>query len=141
MGTKVKKQYVFREFLHKDMDTRRKSILKNFRNVRLKFMKQYDLDPLHIDTLLWAYDMEFFTWRYAAKQMKIRENNFYNRCIVQLQQKELLFHYFDRYRAHKTFEDAMFREDGWNAYKVRFTLTQKARNIVDKLYKELQNVE
>ena len=123
------------------MDTRRKSILKNFRNVRLKFMKQYDLDPLHIDTLLWAYDMEFFTWRYAAKQMKIRENNFYNRCIVQLQQKELLFHYFDKYMAHKTFEDAMFREDGWNSYKVRFTLTQKARNIVDKLYKELQNVE
>jgi hypothetical protein len=35
----------------------------------------------------------------------------------------------------------MFREDGWNSYKVRFTLTQKARNIVDKLYKELQNVE
>jgi hypothetical protein len=96
---------------------------------------------IDIDTLLWAYDMEFFTWRYAAKQMRIRENNFYNRCIVQLQQKELLFHYFDRYRAHKTFEDAMFREDGWNSYKVRFTLTQKARNIVDKLYKELQNVE
>lgn len=141
MATKIKKQFMFREFLYKDKETRGSNYLKYHKMVKKSVVDEHDINNSILDFLVWAYDLEFFTTRYACKDLKMRQSNYYERVIMIALRKGLIYHYFKRMDSFKTFEDAQFREDGGHSYRVRYALTQRGRMVVKKFYDRLQKGE
>ena len=135
--SKVPKKRLFREFSPQDKKYILRNYLKNIKSVKRKVNKEYDISFSMVEFLLWGYDLQFFTIRYAAKGLGMNEHNTANRFIYPLVNKGYLYKHFDKLTPSQTFEDHLFREETKMNYRVRYALTQKARLLVQRVYKEL----
>ena len=136
--SKVTKKRLFREFSPQDKKYILRNYLKNIKSVKRKVNKEYDISFSMVEFLLWGYDLQFFTIRYAAKGLGMNEHNTANRFIYPLVNKGYLYKHFDKLTPSQTFEDHLFREETKMNYRVRYALTQKARLLVQRIYKELE---
>ena len=135
--SKISKKTLFRDFSLQDKKYILRNYLKNIKTVKRKINKEYDISFSMVEFLLWAYDLQFFTIKYAAKSIGMNENNTANRFIYPLVNKGYLYKHFDKLTPSQTFEDHLFREETKMNYRVRYALTQKARLLVQRVYKEL----
>ena len=136
--SKVPKKRLFREFSPQDKKYILRNYLKNIKTVKRKINKEYDISFSMVEFLLWGYDLQFFTIKYAAKGLGMNEHNTANRFIYPLVNKGYLYKHFDKLTPSQTFEDHLFREETKMNYRVRYALTQKARLLVQRIYKELE---
>ena len=136
--SKVPKKRLFREFSPQDKKYILRNYLKNIKTVKRKINKEYDISFSMVEFLLWGYDLQFFTIKYAAKGLGMNEHNTANRFIYPLMKRGYLYKHFDKLTPSQTFEDHLFREETKMNYRVRYALTQKARLLVQRIYKELQ---
>ena len=136
--SKVPKKRLFREFSPQDKKYILRNYLKNIKTVKRKINKEYDISFSMVEFLLWGYDLQFFTIKYAAKGLGMNENNTANRFIYPLVNKGYLYKHFDKLTPSQTFQDHLFREETKMNYRVRYALTQKARLLVQRIYKELE---
>jgi len=136
--SKVPKKRLFREFSPQDKKYILRNYLKNIKSVKRKVNKEYDISFSMVEFLLWGYDLQFFTIRYAAKGLGMNEHNTANRFIYPLVNRGYLYKHFDKLTPSQTFEDHLFREETKMNYRVRYALTQKARLLVQRIYKELE---
>lgn len=88
--------------------------------------------------LLWAYDMEFWTLRYASEDFEYSEKKLAERIVYQLVKEGYIYKHFDKMTPSTTMEDHLFREETKYNYRVRYAITQKARLLVQAFYKELE---
>ena len=65
--SKVPRKILFRDFAKQEKAYINKNYLKNFKKVRLKYSEAIGMDFSKIEFLLWAYDLQFFTIKYASK--------------------------------------------------------------------------
>tara|TARA_R100000005_G_scaffold86909_1_gene55959 strand:+ start:4280 stop:4702 length:423 start_codon:yes stop_codon:yes gene_type:complete len=137
--SKVPKKRLFREFSMQDKKYIKRNYLKNLKKVRHMVNKEYDVPFAMIEFMLWAYDLQFFTIKYAAESLSMNKNNTQNRFIYPLLKKDYLYKHFDKLTPSQTFEDHLFREETKMNYRVRYALTQKARLLVQKVYRELDS--
>ena len=137
--SKVPKKRLFREFSMQDKKYIKRNYLKNLKKVRHMVNKEYDVPFAMIEFMLWAYDLQFFTIKYAAEDLSMNKNNTQNRFIYPLLKKDYLYKHFDKLTPSQTFEDHLFREETKMNYRVRYALTQKARLLVQKVYRELDS--
>jgi len=137
--SKVSKKKLFREFSMQDKKYLRRNYLKNLKKVKHLVNKEYDISFSMIEFLLWAYDLQFFTIKYAAEDLAMNKNNTQNRFIYPLVNKGYLYKHFDKLTPSQTFEDHLFREETKMNYRVRYALTQKARLLVQRIYRELDS--
>ena len=79
--SKVPRKILFRDFAKQDINYIGKNYLKNLKHVKLKHSKAIGLDFSKIEFLLWAYDLQFFTIRYASKGFNVSESNLGKRYI------------------------------------------------------------
>jgi|TARA_R100000234_G_C5001769_1_gene180622 hypothetical protein len=135
--SKISKKTLFRDFSLQDKKYILRNYLKNIKTVKRKINKEYDISFSMVEFLLWGYDLQFFTIKYAAKSIGMNENNTANRFIYPLVNKGYLYKHFDKLTPSQTFEDHLFREETKMNYRVRYALTQKARLLVQRVYKEL----
>ena len=135
--SKISKKTLFRDFSLQDKKYILRNYLKNIKTVKRKINKEYDISFSMGEFLLWGYDLQFFTIKYAAKSIGMNENNTANRFIYPLVNKGYLYKHFDKLTPSQTFEDHLFREETKMNYRVRYALTQKARLLVQRVYKEL----
>ena len=135
----VSKKKLFREFSMQDKKYLRRNYLKNLKKVKHLVNKEYDISFSMIEFLLWAYDLQFFTIKYAAEDLAMNKNNTQNRFIYPLVNKGYLYKHFDKLTPSQTFEDHLFREETKMNYRVRYALTQKARLLVQRIYRELDS--
>lgn len=135
--SKISKKTLFRDFSLQDKKYILRNYLKNIKTVKRKINKEYDVSFSMVEFLLWGYDLQFFTIKYAAKSIGMNENNTANRFIYPLVNKGYLYKHFDKLTPSQTFEDHLFREETKMNYRVRYALTQKARLLVQRVYKEL----
>tara|TARA_R100001163_G_C4980392_1_gene136750 strand:- start:258 stop:680 length:423 start_codon:yes stop_codon:yes gene_type:complete len=135
--SKVPKKRLFREFSPQDKKYILRNYLKNIKTVKRKINKDYDISFSMVEFLLWGYDLQFFTIKYAAKGLGMNEKNTANRFIYPLMKRGYLYKHFDKLTPSQTFEDHLFREETKMNYRVRYALTQKARLLVQRIYKEL----
>ena len=70
--------------------------------------------------------------------MGMNKNNTQNRFIYPLVKKGYLYKHFDKLTPSNTYEDHLFREETKFNYRVRYALTQKARLMVQKIYRDLE---
>lgn len=133
----VSKKKMFREFSFLKDKYVNNNHLKNLHSVRTAFCKHNDVPWRHLEFMLWAYDMEFFTIDYAAKEYGMNRNNMANRFVYPMGVKDLLYKHFDRLTPSRTLEDHIFRDETKYNYRVRYALTQKARLMVQRFYQTL----
>lgn len=137
--SKVSNKVMFRDFAKQDKKYLRRNNLKRLKQMRQTVQSQWDISFSDLEFLLWAYDLQFFTIDYAAKDLNANKTNLSNRVIYPLQKKKYIYKHFDKLTPSDTYEDHLFRDETKYNYRVRYALTQKARLAVQRFYRELED--
>tara|TARA_R100001440_G_scaffold60576_1_gene80409 strand:- start:4579 stop:5001 length:423 start_codon:yes stop_codon:yes gene_type:complete len=137
--SKVPKKRMFRDFSRQDKKYIKRNDLKRLKQMRQKVTSQWDVSFSDLEFLLWAYDLQFFTIDYAAKDLGINKTNLSNRVIYPLVKKGYMYKHFDKLTPSDTYEDHLFRDETKYNYRVRYAITQKARLLVQRFYSLLSS--
>ena len=136
--SRVPKKRLFRDFALQDKKYILRNYLKRLKEVKRNINKNTDLSFSEVEFLLWGYDLQFFTIDYASKDMGMNKNNTQNRFIYPMVNKGYIYKHFDKLTPSDTYEDHLFRDETKYNYRVRYALTQKARLLVQRVYRELE---
>jgi len=136
--SKISKKRMFRDFALQDSKYIKRNYLKKLKNVKRLMVQVSDLRFSHIEFLLWAYDLQFFTIDYASEELDMNKNNLGNRVIYPLVKKGYIYKHFDKLTPSDTYEDHLFRDETKYNYRVRYAITQKARLLIQRMYRELE---
>ena len=134
----VSKKKLFREFSRLNQRYVKSNYLKALRVTTKSFCKRRDIFERELMFLLWAYDMEFWTLRYASEEFEYSEKKLAERIVYQLVKEGYIYKHFDKMTPSTTMEDHLFREETKYNYRVRYGITQKARLLVQAFYKDLE---
>jgi len=88
--------------------------------------------------MLWAYDLEFFTLRYASQDYDYSEKKLGERLVFPLVKEGYVYKHFDKLTPSDTMADHLFRDETKYNFRVRYALTQKARLLVQAFYRDLE---
>ena len=135
--SRVPKKRLFRDFALQDKKYILRNHLKRLKQVKRKITSGNDLKWSEIEFLLWGYDLPFFTIDFASEDLEMNKNNTQNRFIYPLANKGYIYKHFDKLTPSNTYEDHLFRDETKYNYRVRYALTQKARFLVQRVYREL----
>ena len=136
--SRVPKKRLFRDFALQDKKYILRNYLKRLKEVKRNINKNTDLSFSQVEFLLWGYDLQFFTIDYASKDVGMNKNNTQNRFIYPMVNKGYIYKHFDKLTPSDTYEDHLFRDETKYNYRVRYALTQKARLLVQRVYRELE---
>ena len=136
--SRVPKKRLFRDFALQDKKYILRNYLKRLKEVKRNINKNTDLSFSQVEFLLWGYDLQFFTIDYASKCRGMNKNNTQNRFIYPMVNKGYIYKHFDKLTPSDTYEDHLFRDETKYNYRVRYALTQKARLLVQRVYRELE---
>lgn len=136
---KRNRKSMFRDFKYKDSDKMGRAYLKYLRLATRDITGNYDVKESELNFMLFAYNYEFFTIEHVAEAYFYSKLKLSQRIIYPLQSKEYLFKYYDRL-SPTTYEEAIFEESKYK-YRVRYALTQKARQLVQKYYRKIEGEE
>jgi hypothetical protein len=137
--SKVPKKKLFRESSRLNQRYIKRNYLKNLRKILLSTQESYDVFQKEIMFMMWAYDLEFWTLDYAAKEYKVSKKKLSERTVFPLVKVGYIYKHFDKLTPSDTYEDHLFREETKFNYRVRYALTQKARLLVQRVYRDLES--
>ena len=118
-----------------------KNYLKYYRTAKIDFCYEQDISGSHLDFLVWAYNLEFFTKDYAAEDYGMSKKKLGERNLYPLMKMGLVYKHFDRLTPSQTAEDHLFRDETKMNYRVRYAITQKARLLVQAFYRYLEEYQ
>ena len=123
------------------MDSRyvNRNYLKYYRSVKLEFCDSKDISSSHLDFLVWAYDLEFFTKDFASEDYDMNKKKLGERVLYPLMNMGFIYKHFDRLTPSQTAEDHLFRDETKMNYRVRYAITQNARLLVQAFYRDLES--
>jgi len=131
------KKHMFRDFSFLKSRNVNHNYLKNLHSVRLDFCESNGISWSHLEFLIWAYDLEFWTLKYASEEYGFNENNLANRTVYPLAQEGYIYKHFERLTPSQSLDDHLFRDETKYNYRVRYAITQKARLLVQRFYNSL----
>ena len=137
--SKISKKIMFRDFALQDSKYIKRNYLKNFKKAKRLMVESSGLRFSHIEFLIWAYDLQFFTIDYASTALEMNKTNLSNRVIYPLVKKGYIYKHFDKLTPSDTYEDHLFRDETKYNYSVRYAITQKARLLVQRFYSKLDH--
>ena len=135
--SRVAKKKLFRESSKLNQKYVKRNQLKNLRKTLLSTQDRYDVFQKELMFMLWAYDLEFFTAKYAAQDYGMSEKKLRERILQPLLKVGYLYKHFDRLTPSDTLEDHIFRSETKFNYRVRYALTQQVRLLVQDMYRSL----
>ena len=133
----VSKKKLFREFSRLNQRYVKNNYLKRLRTSMIEFCEKKDVFEREMMFMLWAYDLEFFTLKYASEDYNYSQKKLGERIVFPLVNEGYLYKHFDKMTPSTTMEDHLFREETKYNYRVRYALTQKARLLVQAFYRSL----
>lgn len=134
----VKKSRLFREFSPLPDKYVKENHLKNLRNATNDFLdRNTSLTKGYLHFMLFIYDLEFFTIRWAAEEYGMNRDNLADRIIYPLMKDGYIYKHFDKLTPSQTLEDHLFRDETKYNYRVRYALSQRGRMAVQSFYKSL----
>ena len=136
--SKVLKKKLFREFSKLNERYVKRNYLKDLRSTLISTQENNDLFQKEIMFMFWAYDLEFWTLDYAAKDFDMSRKKLAERIVYPLVKVGYIYKHFDKLTPSDTYEDHLFREETKYNYRVRYALTQKARLLIQRVYRELE---
>jgi len=136
--SRVPRKKLFRESSRLNQRYVKRNHLKNLRAVLLSTQASSDVFQKEIMFMLWAYDLEFWTLDYAAKEYGVSKKKLGERTVFPLVNVGYLYKHFDRLTPSGTYEDHLFRDETKYNYRVRYALSQKGRLLVQRVYRALE---
>lgn len=133
----VSRKKLFRDFSHLNQRYVKNNYLKRLRTSMIEFCEKKDVFEREMMFMLWAYDLEFFTLKYASEDYNYSQKKLGERIVFPLVNEGYLYKHFDKMTPSSTMEDHLFREETKYNYRVRYALTQKARLLVQAFYRSL----
>ena len=137
MPAKKPRGKMFREFSKLNQRYVKNNHLKYLRRSVNEFCIKNDIFERELMFMMWAYDLEFWTLSYAAKDYGYSPKKIGERIVYELVNGGYIYKYFDKMTPSNTMEDHLFREETKYNYRVRYALTQKARLLVQRFYSNL----
>tara|TARA_R100001509_G_scaffold123862_1_gene77489 strand:+ start:139 stop:561 length:423 start_codon:yes stop_codon:yes gene_type:complete len=134
----VSKKKLFREFSKLNQRYVKNNYLKRLRTSMVDFCKKRDIFEKELLFMLWAYDLEFWTLKYAAEDYNYSEKKLAERIVYELVKQDYVYKHFDKLTPSDSIDDHLFREETKFNYRVRYALTQKARLLVQSFYREIE---
>jgi|TARA_R100000388_G_scaffold18198_1_gene14114 hypothetical protein len=128
---------LFRDFVLRD--NTEFNYLQQLKNMKRRVNKEYPVSMGELEFMLWATDFEFWTLRFASKQLGMYKNKMAERVVYPLANRGYIYKFYDRLTTGGKYEDFLFREETKFNYEVRYALTQKGRNVVERFYRELES--
>ncbi len=135
---KGSKKRLFREFSPLDQRYVKRNYLKHLRTTVRNFCVKRDIFERELMFLLWAYDLEFFTIKHAAKELEQSAAPMSQKTLYPLMKEGYVYKHFDKLTPSQTREDHLFREETKHNYRVRYAITQRARLLVQDFYRDLE---
>ena len=135
--SRVKKTKLFREFSRLPDKYVKQNHLKNLRNARSSFIESNEIPGSWLDFMLWCYDLEFFTIKFASEEYGMNKSNIGERLIYPMGREGYLYKHFDKLTTPDNVEAAFFREETKFNYRVRYALSQRGRLAVQRFYNTL----
>ena len=135
----VSKRKLFREFSKLNQRYVKRNYLKNLRRELLKAKDAHGLYQKERWFMLWAYDLEFFTLKYASDEYGISHKKIGVEYVYPLVKEGIMYKHFDKMTPSQTREDHLFRDETKYNYRVRYALTQRGRIIVQQIYRNLED--
>jgi len=135
--SKVLKKKLFRESSKLNERYVKRNYLKHLRSILISTQENNDLFQKELMFILWAYDLEFWTLDYAAEDYDMSRKKLAERIVYPLVKVGYIYKHFDKLTPSDTYEDHLFRDETKFNYRVRYALTQKARNMVQRVYRNL----
>lgn len=132
--SRVTKKRMFRDFSHMKPYFIGKNHMKRLKQNRIKFLESSEISQSELEFLLWAYDLEFFTLKFASEDYEMNQSNLSNRLVYPLMNSGYIYKHFDKLTSSKLYEDQLFRGETKFNYRVRYAITQKARLAVQRFY-------
>lgn len=89
--------------------------------------------------MLFLYDLEFWTAAHVAKEMKRSERVIKVKFIYPCMKEELVYKHFDKLTpGNMTVDQQLFYGEYKMNYRIRYALTQKARQLIQKFYRYVE---
>lgn len=136
--SEVSKKKLFRESSRLNQRYVNRNYLKHLRREIVREKEKGILFQTEIYFLLWAYDLEFWTLKYAAEDFGYSPKKIGERLIYPLVNEGYIYKHFDKLTPSDTYESHLFREETKFNYRVRYAITQKARMFVQAFYRRLE---
>lgn len=136
--SRVADRRMFREFSVMREKYLNKNHLKNLKHVTEKYAglgKEINIPQLQF--MLWVYDLEFFTLKYAHEGFSMSENTIGPRIVFPLMRLDYIYKQFDRKNAAGK-SNAAAKQESPSKYRHRYALTQKGRLLVQRFYTDLE---
>ena len=130
----VSKKKLFREFSKLNQRYVKNNYLKYLRIRVRDFCSKNDIFEKELMFMLWAYDLEFWTLRYASEDYDYSEKKLAERIVYELVKQGYVYKHFDKLTPSDTYEDHLFREETKYNFRVRYALSQKGRLLVQRFY-------
>ena len=122
-----------REFSYLHEKYVNKNYLKYLRLAEKDMLQHYDIRPVEMQVMLFAYDYEFFTSTHMAESLFASVKKFRQRTLQPMMQKGLIHAVHKKYKVDTGSEaDMYFTEEAKMNYKHRYGLTPKARHLVQR---------
>ena len=134
MPAKKSKGKMFREFSKLNQRYTKNNHLKYLRKNVKEFCLKNDIFERELMFMLWAYDLEFWTLSYAAKDYGYSSKKIGERIVYELVNGGYVYKHFDKMTPSQSMEDHLFRDETKYNYRVRYAITQKARLLVQRFY-------
>jgi hypothetical protein len=134
----VSKKKLFRDFSRLNQRYVKNNHLKYLRTRTMEFCRKHDIFEKELHFMLWAYDLEFWTLKYAAEDYGYSQKKLGDRLVYEMVNQGYIYKHFDKMTPSQTREDHIFREETKYNYRVRYALTQKARLLVQRYYRYLE---
>jgi hypothetical protein len=134
----VAKKKLFRDFSPLNQRYVKKNHLKYLRNNVIDFCKKNDIFEKELMFMLWAYDLEFWTIKYASEDYGYSQKKMAEKIIYPLIKEGYIYKHFDKLTPSQTREDHLFRDETKYNYRVRYAITQKARLLIQSFYRSLE---
>jgi len=130
---------MFRDFSPLNQRYVNQNHLKRLRKTMIWIKDQHGISQKDIHFMLWAYDLEFWTLDFAAKDYEMLKDKMADRIVYPLMKEGYIYKHFDKMSPSQTREDHLFREETKYNYRVRYALSQKGRLIVQRFYKKMES--
>jgi len=119
-----------------------RNYLKYLKLAAREATEKYDLTLNEVMVLFFLYDLEFFTLSYVAEELQQNEKKMGDRTIYPLQSKGYIEKAYTRWDLdNKSGEAALFYQETQKHYRNRYCLSQKARQVIQRIYRKLEGDE
>tara|TARA_R110000822_G_scaffold401_10_gene1816 strand:+ start:2043 stop:2474 length:432 start_codon:yes stop_codon:yes gene_type:complete len=129
---------LFREVSYLKKDRLKQNHLKNIYYVRRETCKTYNISKAQLFFLLWCYDKEFWTIQHAVENYPSRRDYIEKKFMWPLIKEGYIYKHFDKLTPRNGEDAHMFREETKYNYSVRYAISTKARQLIQRFYRDLE---